>query len=372
MHREGVASGGTSSHPSVVARARRRLVGVFSGGSAFLGVLLLPVFLYDVFDLTGTQVEIDSLVYAVVSGTAVQALIFLWVISGRSVRVGAASVIAIQTVTAVSVALIVRSNPMLCVSALMFAVIPIMLAGSVYEPGGVRWAAVCIAALDLAAGVVLAPLYGIFVLLPPLLVIVAGTFIIHTTAKVAFDLETRDAEHLCEERRLEHEVCTDELTGLLNRRGFMIAANNELDLARRQGVGVTVAYLDLDRMKDINDTHGHVHGDAALRDAANMVKRALRSSDLVARMGGDEFAVFAWELPDAEIAHFTARLEAAMEAYNAEHPGRVPVWLSYGIACSSADDTRSLDELLEVADDLMYEAKFANRVRRGLGGLGGV
>jgi len=84
----------------------------------------------------------------------------------------------------------------------------------------------------------------------------------------------------------------DELTGLHNRRGFLAAAEREWTRARREGRGVVVAYLDLDRFKAINDGFGHGEGDAALRAMADVLRTVFRGTDVVGRLGGDEFAAF--------------------------------------------------------------------------------
>jgi diguanylate cyclase (GGDEF)-like protein len=365
-------SGGVATRAEIVRtqlleQARRRLVMEFSTGSAILGLCMLPLFLFDVFGLRGT-VEMDSIAYAVASGTGVQFLAALWTRSGRDVTAAGIVTVAIQTLTIASAAILLRNNEMLSVSALMFAIVPMMLAGSVLDPRSLTFTAIGVGAVDVAAAAWLFPQHGWDVLIPPVLILCAGSYIIRSTAKVAFDLDARDADHRAEEARLELEACTDSLTGLFNRRGFLIAAESELELAHRLGMGVTIIYLDLDGMKDINDARGHLHGDVALRSAARMIADVLRSSDLVGRIGGDEFAVFALQMPGAEIENFPGRLEDVMARHNDEHSDDAPVWLSWGMVRTPKGDDRGLEELLRVADNLMYEAKHANRLKRRPGG----
>ena len=93
------------------------------------------------------------------------------------------------------------------------------------------------------------------------------------------------------EQRMQALSTRDELTGLYNRRGFSGLAEHRLKLAERQGSGVTLLFADLDNLKRINDTHGHIAGDRTIRDAGRMLAQACRESDIVARLGGDEFAI---------------------------------------------------------------------------------
>lgn len=91
--------------------------------------------------------------------------------------------------------------------------------------------------------------------------------------------------------RLECLVSTDELTGILNRRGFEAELRRTLDRAQRYGETGVLLFVDLDEFKRVNDTHGHAAGDEVLRHVASLLKRSVRRSDIVARLGGDEFVV---------------------------------------------------------------------------------
>jgi predicted signal transduction protein with EAL and GGDEF domain len=88
---------------------------------------------------------------------------------------------------------------------------------------------------------------------------------------------------------------SDELTGLYNRRGFMALAERQLKLGRRSGRGMLFILVDVDGLKQINDSLGHSQGDSALRRTAEVLRKTFRNSDVIARMGGDEFAVLAIE-----------------------------------------------------------------------------
>ena len=341
-----------------IEETRRRLVLDFCGGAAFLALLALPLFAFGVLD-TGSSGENTALLLMVVLGGLAQVLVYAWTRAGRSVQAAGFATVTVMGVSCVSAAVIMSHNSVLATAALMFLAVPIMLSGSVLEQASVRLTAFFAAASIVVVGWLLYPLYGIAIILAPLAAVLSGSYVVQTNSAVAHFMDVRDAEHRAEEVRLEMEACTDELTGLLNRRGFMVAAERELDLAHRQGVGVTLIYLDLDDMKAINDEHGHMEGDEALRRAADLLRITLRSSDLVARIGGDEFAAFAVQTPDAEIHRFPSRLGEAMERHNAETASHVAVHLSYGIVYAPVGDQRSIRELLSNADELMYEAKAA-------------
>ncbi len=144
----------------------------------------------------------------------------------------------------------------------------------------------------------------------------------------------------------------DALTGLQNRRGFLAAGAGEVERATRYGFPLSVLFLDLDDFKQINDTRGHASGDAALRATARALG-ALRSSDRVARMGGDEFAIL---LPEIG---YEAALEAGRKialAVNRALRDFPPVKASIGVAWFARSD-RPFPEMLKQADKLMYQAK---------------
>jgi diguanylate cyclase (GGDEF)-like protein/PAS domain S-box-containing protein len=155
----------------------------------------------------------------------------------------------------------------------------------------------------------------------------------------------------------------DELTGLLNRRGFRRATERQLEHAHRQGRNDALLALDLNGFKAINDTYGHPEGDAALREVARILRAALRETDLIARFGGDEFVVYT---PDggAQAASFVARVHAAFVAANdaaiaVGRPYRLET--SIGVAVPSGSD--DLDMLLERADRALYRQKAPGRGR---------
>ena len=149
----------------------------------------------------------------------------------------------------------------------------------------------------------------------------------------------------------------DDLTGLYNRRGFFTLAQQQLKLADRAQTGMLLLVADLDGLKGINDTLGHHVGDLALIETAQVLKETFRESDVVARTGGDEFAVLAVEAsgPSAEI--LTTRLQEHLEARNAQEDRRYKLSLSFGVARFDPENPSSIEALMRGADARMYEHK---------------
>lgn len=158
---------------------------------------------------------------------------------------------------------------------------------------------------------------------------------------------------------------TDELTGLLNRRGFTTLAEQQLRTSARTGQRLWLLFADVDGLKDINDRFGHETGDQALRDIARLLGSGLfRAADIVARFGGDEFAILATETGPTDGRELTQRIEIAFDEANAD-PGRAfSLSVSVGSAVFDPSRPASLDELTREADRRMYEAKRTRRTAR--------
>ena len=160
---------------------------------------------------------------------------------------------------------------------------------------------------------------------------------------------------------LRKESLVDELTGLYNRRGFLMLAEQHATLAKRMGASFTVAFIDLDRLKHINDTMGHQTGDAAIVEAADVLKACLRESDILARLGGDEFALLMTSAADHTEESIRSRLQEELDLRNAQPDRRYPLSLSVGIIVADPQGALSVGELLAKADARMYEEKQTRR-----------
>lgn len=168
---------------------------------------------------------------------------------------------------------------------------------------------------------------------------------------------------LRQHEHLEDAAAHDSLTGALNREGFAQQAGAAVREARRGGKGLALLYLDVDKFKEINDRCGHARGDAALRRVVESVRRHLRPGDLVARLGGDEFVALLIDYSDAEVVQAAGRMLQAAAKVPPAAPAAEPdpaVTLSAGIAYAPpGPGALALDELIKVADGLMYKSKRA-------------
>jgi diguanylate cyclase (GGDEF)-like protein len=168
-----------------------------------------------------------------------------------------------------------------------------------------------------------------------------------------------------EARRVAQDLAWhDELTSLLNRRRFLGLAQRELDLALRSASPLAVALMDLDHFKHVNDVHGHAVGDDVLKAVAQALKSTVRSTDLVARWGGEEFVLLLPATDEAEAQRGVERVRQAVAELRIELPvgGRLQCTASLGVAGINTA-SRDLDDLLRRADDAMYEAKRGGRNR---------
>jgi diguanylate cyclase (GGDEF)-like protein len=149
----------------------------------------------------------------------------------------------------------------------------------------------------------------------------------------------------------------DYLTDAANARSFYEVVDARISLLKRNPQPFSILYLDLDNLKPLNDTHGHAAGDKVLQATVSTLKRTLRPSDVVARLGGDEFAVLLAEADAKSAERVSIRVQSALR----QNPGK-PYRVTYSIgALTCATAPKSVDELIEKADDLMYEAKHGGK-----------
>lgn len=159
------------------------------------------------------------------------------------------------------------------------------------------------------------------------------------------------------EDRLSAMSITDELTGLYNRRGFIPLSQQQLRIAERTKKNLLLFFIDLDKLKEINDQWGHQEGDKALIKVANILKETFRKSDIIGRMGGDEFAVLTIDTTAGTGETLMNRLHKAFDHYNKSEGRKYALSLSIGLARYDPETPRSSEELMAQADQLMYEDK---------------
>jgi diguanylate cyclase (GGDEF)-like protein/PAS domain S-box-containing protein len=159
------------------------------------------------------------------------------------------------------------------------------------------------------------------------------------------------------EEKLAHIATHDTLTGLRNRLGFFTLAEQQLKIADRTKTKLSLLFADFDHLKQINDTFGHREGDRALIETANILKETLRESDIIGRIGGDEFVVLATETDAASTKILATRLQENLEARNARGDLCYELSLSVGLAYYDPENPCSIEELLARADRAMYEKK---------------
>ena len=158
----------------------------------------------------------------------------------------------------------------------------------------------------------------------------------------------------------------DELTGLYNRRGWLELSKQGLRLAHREKRAAAVIFADLNGMKSINDLHGHEEGDRALQDTAELLKKACREVDVIARFGGDEFVVFALDFDPTGLQALQQRVRIASADLNRSGDRLFQLSMSVGAAFFEPETPEGIDELLDRADREMYEQK---RARKRNGGV---
>jgi diguanylate cyclase (GGDEF)-like protein len=166
--------------------------------------------------------------------------------------------------------------------------------------------------------------------------------------------------------RIQTLSITDELTGLLNRRGFFQFVYSRMEFMRRNPEMIpTVMFMDMDGLKMINDTYGHKEGDKAIAAFAGMLKETLRKEDIIGRMGGDEFIVFSSVKSKETGEHVVNRLRAKMDEYNARglHPYRVAC--SIGCVVLEAATKECFEAAILSADNVLYEEK-KEKKKKGL------
>jgi diguanylate cyclase (GGDEF)-like protein len=160
-------------------------------------------------------------------------------------------------------------------------------------------------------------------------------------------------------KRIQQNAVADALTGLYNRHYFDAELAREVERCRRYGANSSLVLLDLDRFKEVNDTHGHQAGDAVLRRVGGVILEHVRAPDVPCRYGGDEFAIILPDTPQEEALVVGERIRQAIDEAFADSPVaglRLPVTASGGVASMGAESS-SAEALLAWADRALYGAK---------------
>lgn len=173
--------------------------------------------------------------------------------------------------------------------------------------------------------------------------------ILKLNAELEEKVNQRTAQLAAANEQLRQLAIIDELTGLYNRRGFLLLAEEQLLLAKRTQRNLVVFYADLDNLKQINDQYGHTAGDEAITIAADALVKTFRASDIKARLGGDEFIVVAIEAEGYDSPALLTRLEEKLAEKNQS--------MSVGAVSFDVQTEISIEDLIAKADLAMYEVK---------------
>jgi diguanylate cyclase (GGDEF)-like protein/PAS domain S-box-containing protein len=190
---------------------------------------------------------------------------------------------------------------------------------------------------------------------------------IHGSSRIGIVVTDLTERHKAEEE-LRSLSLIDELTGLLNRRGFLTIAQRTLNLAQRLEGPLLLVFADLDGMKAINDTLGHCEGDRALIDAAEILKKTYRDSDIIARLGGDEFTVLAMGTSIQDAGVLARRLQSEIDAQNRRGRRSYQLSISVGVVPYDTKAPLPIVDLMARADAAMYDnkrRKYENALRDG-------
>ncbi len=161
--------------------------------------------------------------------------------------------------------------------------------------------------------------------------------------------------------RLRNLSLTDGLTGLNNRRGFMVLATGLMKFAKRVGYSMCLLYIDLDSLKLTNDTFGHTAGDTLITHFAVILTETFRDSDVIGRLGGDEFVILLIDATESDIKEIQIRLQSNVDNYNIKSGDQFSISFSSGVIRVQPDTKITMEELLSQADKAMYKHKQRRR-----------
>lgn len=174
-------------------------------------------------------------------------------------------------------------------------------------------------------------------------------------------LVSSDLQTACRLQEAENLAITDDLTGLLNRRGYMLLGEQKLKDAPRYQQNIGILYIDIDNLKQINDNHGHEWGDLSISGVSDILKSVCRPSDIIARIGGDEFAVLILVSGQSELNDLAQSIRERYSALSASNPELELTDISIGQHFAKSDQELDLPSLISLADGEMYKVKNARK-----------
>jgi len=172
------------------------------------------------------------------------------------------------------------------------------------------------------------------------------------TARIKNFLELKEKQD-----KLRNEATFDWMTGVLNKAYFLREAQEEIEKSLRNKVPMVFMLVDIDHLKKINDTLGHLAGDRVIREFAGRLKRFIRKIDLIGRFGGDEFMVMLVYKAERQARVVAERLKKTMRRPVVFENNKIDVTFSIGIVGIKGDETVTMDHLLKLADKALYDAK---------------
>ncbi len=188
----------------------------------------------------------------------------------------------------------------------------------------------------------------------------------HSSEQVLVSNNLRLTEELNKSRKMEKRLqeisLVDELTGLYNRRGFNHLSRQQAEIAKRTGRSMLLCFFDMDHMKHINDAYGHSEGDSALSAAADILRKIFRTSDIIARWGGDEFVVLMINAECDDMVSIDQRIDASINTYNDTAEHRYIISMSWGMVKYDPTVPADIDDLVSRADEMMYRHKSYKRL----------
>jgi diguanylate cyclase (GGDEF)-like protein len=239
-------------------------------------------------------------------------------------------------------------------ASLAYAYSVLGYAGDSHDPGELAANLALLSRIIFGSGVLLATgsIFGIFFIYP----------LIRTQVREETKLRAMTASLSARSETMEHAALTDSLTGMQNRRYFDDALREYLEEFRRIGKPIGLLILDLDHFKSVNDSHGHDVGDEVLRVVSSCLREFTRYHDVVARLGGEEFAVVAPNMDNDMLIKLAERIRKAIASLTVT-TGNVRLRVTTSVGLAVWDGKEDADEFFRRADRMLYEAKRLGRNR---------